>query len=152
MTEPPITTPPLVNYQGIATVDRDAEHIRILSICWYIASGMAALFGCLPILYVVLGLMVIIAPGAFAGGRGAGPPPPAFMGWMFVVMGGIFLLFLWGSAVIGFLTARALPKRKALMVCYVASALACMQIPVGTVLGIFTIIVLSRPGVRASFR
>jgi hypothetical protein len=42
-------------------------------------------------------------------------------------------------------------RRRRLMLCYVTAALACLQMPFGTCLGIFTFIVLGRPSVKASF-
>jgi len=131
-------------------VDRDVEHLKILSICWYVASGMGAFFGCVPIIHVTMGLMLILRPGGFGGGGGGGPPP-AILGWMFLIMGSVLMLMMWTGAILAFITARSLPQRRRIIFCYVAAGLVCLQIPVGTVLGIFTFIVLSRPNVRASF-
>ena len=36
-------------------------------------------------------------------------------------------------------------------ICIVMAALACLSMPFGTVLGVFTIIVLARPSVQALF-
>ena len=37
------------------------------------------------------------------------------------------------------------------MFCFVIACLACMQMPLGTILGVFTIIVLARPSVKEMF-
>jgi hypothetical protein len=134
-------------------VDRDVEHLKILSICWYVGSGLAVLMGCIPLIYVGMGIAIIANPHGFAGG-GQPPPPPEMMramGWMFTVMGGCVSLVAWAGAILGVIAGRSLPQRRRLVLCYVAAALACLQIPVGTVLGIFTFIVLSRASVKASF-
>jgi hypothetical protein len=166
MSEPQIPTPgnsptppppPPIDYERLhgLMVDRDVEQLRILSICWYVISGLAALMGCVPIFHVSMGFMLLLNPSMLnpPGGGGGGPAPPAqFIGWFFVVIGSAFMLFGWTSAILGFLTARSLPQRRRLVLCYVAAALVCLQIPFGTTLGVFTFILLSRPSIRASFR
>jgi hypothetical protein len=148
---PPPPGPPAMDYQSQygLQVDRDVEHLKVLSICWYVAAGLAVLMGCFPLLYVGLGIAFITNEGAFAGG--GGPPPPPAMGWMFIVMGGCASMLGWLGVILGVITARSLPQRRRLVLCYVAAALACLWIPVGTVLGIFTFIVLARPSIKASF-
>jgi len=150
---PPVPSPPPLpadlSYQGNAPVmvDRDAEHLRILMICWYVLSALVALGGFGGAFYIFFGLMFVHSPAAF----GPGPPPPPGMGWILVGLGGAFMLFFWTCAILGFFAARGLQKRKWINICYVAAALACVQIPLGTLLGIFTFIVLARPPVRESF-
>jgi hypothetical protein len=139
--DPARTTVP---YQGIV-YDRDQEHLKILSICWYVMSGIAVLFGTFPLIHVGLGLFFVLG-----GPTGPGGPPP-FIGWIFVGIGSLFVLFGWTMAILSFITARSLPKRRRIMICYIAAAIVCAQIPIGTTLGIFTFIVLSRPGIKSSF-
>ena len=154
-TQPTGPTPPgqgtHVDYQSMygAPVDRDAEHLKILAICWYVASGLAVFAGCFPLIYVGLGISFIMNPNGFGGG-GAGPAAET-MGWMFAVGGGCASLVGWVAVILGFLTARSLSKRRRIMLCYVTAGLACLYIPFGTVLGIFTFLVLARPSVRARF-
>jgi hypothetical protein len=150
MVPPPAPAPMDYESQRYQLVDRDEEHLRILSICWYVGSGLAVLMGCVPLIYVAIGIALIANPGNFGGGGGP-PPPPPVVGWMFAIGGGCVSLLAWVGAVLGVVTGRSLPQRKRLVLCYVAAALACLQIPVGTVLGIFTFVVLARPRVRASF-
>src|SRR2546423_1115302 len=45
-------------------------------------AGLAALFGCLPLLYVALGVLMV--PGQFR--QPGQPEPPAAFGWVFVAM------------------------------------------------------------------
>jgi len=59
--------------------------------------------------------------------------------------------FGWIFAVIIFLTGRFLAKRKRYMFCLVIACVECLFMPFGTVLGVFTIIVLMRPSVKELF-
>jgi hypothetical protein len=150
MTQPPPSSTPQafppgdINYQG-AVFDRDAEHLRILTICWYVAAGLAAVMGCVPLIHTAIGLFLIVAP---PGGANA---PPAFFGWLFFLLGSTFVCFGWTSAILGFFAARSMSQRRRLTLCYIAAGLYCVQVPIGVLLGIFTFIVLTRPSVKAAF-
>lgn len=146
-----VPPPPPVDYERTRgqMVDRDEEHLRILSICWYVLSGLAALMGCVPIIHVTLGLVLLLNPGMF---HGPGGPPPTFMGWLFLLMGSALMVFGWTMAALSFLTARSLRQRRWRVLCLVTAGLSCLQIPVGATLGVFTFIVLSRPSIKASFQ
>jgi hypothetical protein len=150
MSQPPANSwqvPADLGYQSAALIDRDQEHLRILSIFWYVAAGLAALMGCFPILHVVAGLVMIFARVPTKPGE----PPLALFGWLFFLMGSAFMALGWTGAILAFFTARSLTGRRRLMLCYVAAAVACLSIPFGLILGVFTFVVLSRPTVKASF-
>jgi hypothetical protein len=51
----------------------DNEHLKLLSIFHYIMGGFSALFGCIPIIHIVLGLFFILSPHSF--GEGPNRPP-----------------------------------------------------------------------------
>ena len=56
-----------------------------------------------------------------------------------------------GYALSLFLAARYLAARRRHMFCVVVAAISCAFSPLGTVLGVFTLIVLYRPSVREQF-
>ncbi len=126
----------------------DAEHLKLLSIFYYVMAGMTALAGCLPILHVAFGIVMV--SGSFPSTPSSTPPPPAF-GWLFIGMGGLVILLAWTMAVLQFLTARWLAARRRWTFCFVMACIACVGFPLGTALGVFTILVLQRPTVRALF-
>jgi hypothetical protein len=64
--------------------------------------------------------------------------------WFYVLMGVWFVM----SAVLNLISGAALLKRKWRMFSIVVAALNCLHMPMGTVLGAFTIIVLLRDSVR----
>jgi len=57
----------------------------------------------------------------------------------------------WTLAVFIIIAGRCLAKRKHYMFCLVIAAISCIFMPFGTVLGVFTIIVLMRPSVKELF-
>jgi hypothetical protein len=127
---------------------QDEEHIRLLSIFHYVVAGLAGLFALFPILHLILGLMFILAPNKFAG---KGEPPPPFIGWFFVIFAAVFIILGWVFAGFVFTAGRFLAKRKRYLFCLVMAGVECLFMPFGTVLGVFTIIVLMRESVKQVF-
>ena len=140
--------------------DRDAEHLRILSICWYVVAGLQGVMACFVLLYVLFGVGMALfgAAAGTAAGSAARDPSGAVMGLPFVGVGmivgcfGVFMFLLAATlALLNFKTGQSLVRRRNLTLIYVMAAVACMGVPMGTLLGVFTFIVLSRPSVRANF-
>jgi hypothetical protein len=95
----------------------------------------------------VLGALIASGTLPSNGGQAA---PPAF-GLLFVAIGIFILLFAWGLATCLFLSGRYMAKRRHLTFSIVIAALSCLQIPFGTILGVFTLIVLSRQSVKLMY-
>jgi len=142
-----MTAPQPIGYASQFPFNRDEEHLRLLSIFHYIAGGFLAFFGCFTILYIVLG--AVIAAGKLPSNNG--PPAPAAVGLIFVAVGVFGMIFTWGLAICLFLSGRYMTSRRHLTFSIVIAAISCLQIPFGTILGVFTLIVLSRPSVKAMY-
>ena len=131
-------------------VNRDIEHLKLLSIFWYVWAGLSALGGCVSIVYFIMGALMMAAPPQ-TGGSTATQPSPAAIGGMFMGFGGCLMAFMLGLAALAFFTGRGLATRKRRTFCMVIAGLTCLSIPLGTVLGVFTLMVLSRPTVADMF-
>jgi len=129
-------------------VTQDVEHLRLLSIFHYVVAGLTALFASFPIIHLVAGLFMVFAPGVF---DNKGEPPPAFVGWLFVFVGTFCITLGWTYAAFIFAAGMFLARRKHYMFCLVMSGLECLCQPFGTVLGVFTILVLMRESVKQLF-
>jgi hypothetical protein len=70
---------------------------------------------------------------------------------MFGAMGAFVLVLSVGMGLMHLLTAQGLRRRRWRGLTYVTAALSCLSIPVGTALGVYTFIVMNRPGVRALY-
>ncbi|MBM4277311.1 MAG: hypothetical protein FJ130_05415 [Deltaproteobacteria bacterium] len=127
-------------------MNQDQDHLNLLSIFHYIVGGIAALFSFLPVIHLALGILFLIAPQ-----RMGGSPPPQFLGWIFIIMGGGFMLIGWAFAVCVILAGRYIVRHKHYIFCLVIASLNCLFMPFGTILGVFTIVVLVRPSVKALF-
>lgn len=100
-----------------------------------------------PIIHLSMGIAMV--SGAIPSGPSGGPPP-AF-GWLFIGVAGTIILFGETLALCTILAGRYLSTRQAWMFCIIVAAVNCLHMPLGTILGVFTIIVLVRPEVRQMF-
>lgn len=128
---------------------KDEEHLRYLQIGHYIIGGITALFSCMFIFHVVMGIVFVVSPDSFPDHGGKGPPPG--FGWIFVVMGGMAVLVGWTIAGLLITAGRMIGRRRRHTFCFIVAALACLMMPFGTVLGVFSLMVLNRPTVKLLF-
>ncbi|MEE9398710.1 MAG: hypothetical protein V3V23_00400 [Dehalococcoidales bacterium] len=126
----------------------DEEQLRLLSIFHYIVGGLAALFSCIPIIHLSIGIAIVL--GAFEGGH-CSDGPPAVLGYIFIIFSGLFIACGWAFAICLIAAGRCLSRKRRYVFCLVMAAIGCVFMPFGTVLGVFTIIVLMRPSVKELF-
>jgi hypothetical protein len=142
MTEPP----PLIGDQRKV----DADHLRLLSIFHFIGAGLAVLgLGFLALHYMFFHAL-IDNPDLWKNQKGAVPPPKEFFAmfkWLYVFFGIWFVV----SCIANVLSGVFLGRRKCRTFSIIVAAMNCVHIPLGTVLGVFTIIVLLRPSVRDAY-
>jgi hypothetical protein len=131
-------------------MSQDNEQLQLLAIFHYVVAGLAALFSFFPLLYTTVGTIFI-----FAARHGTAKPgedlPPEFLGWIFAVLGLVLFLIGIAMAICILIAGRSLALRKRYSFALVMACIECLFLPFGTILGVFTIIVLSREAVKALF-
>jgi hypothetical protein len=134
-------------------MNQDLDHLRLLSMFHYVVGGLIGLLSCVPFLHLAIGLLAIFSPDTLAGPHGGHDTREAnvFFGLIFAIVGGVLILLGWTMCVCVLSAGRFLSRRRHYMFCLVIAAILCMMIPFGTVLGVFTIIVLMRPSVKLLF-
>src|SRR6266566_5696189 len=134
-------------------MNQDKEHLRLLAIFHYVVAGLAALFSFFPLLYTTVGAIFIFAARhpATAGPKPSEELPPEFLGWIFAVVG--LLLFLLGiaMAICILIAGRCLSRHRFYSFALVMACIECLFVPFGTILGVFTIIELSRESAKGFF-
>lgn len=131
--------------------NEDEYHLDLLGLFHWILAGLVALAGLFPIFHVVFGLIAIVASLV-----GETPEPEArglgvLMGVLFMVIGVAIMITLWAIACCLYLSGSYLKAHKNHTFCMVMSVIICFSFPLGTTLGVFTIVVLVRPSVRKLF-
>jgi hypothetical protein len=131
-------------------MDQDAMYLRLLSVFHYVVGGITAVFTCFPLFQAFFGILAL-RDMANMMDFVKGPPPPSFLGWIYVVVGAMAITLGWGLAIVIFLAGKFLSQHTHYLYCLVVAAVECIFMPFGTVLGVFTIIVLTRPSVKLLF-
>jgi hypothetical protein len=126
-------------------VSQDTEQLKLLSIFHYVAAGMAALVACIPFLHFFMG--IALATGAF----GDTDPEARPVGIVMALVALCFIVLGWVFAALVAVAGRNLSRRTNYTYCLVMAGVECIFMPVGTVLGVFTIIVLVRDSVKEMF-
>jgi hypothetical protein len=130
-------------------MNHDEEHLRLLSIFHYIVGGLAALFSLFPLIYAAFGVFMLYA--AVHPQMHQGEPPPEVVGWFFIGLGTFFFLIGEAMAVCIAVSGRFMARRRRYWFAFVMACIECLFFPFGIILGVFTIIVLSRASVKQLF-
>ncbi|MDH3626011.1 MAG: hypothetical protein OES69_15770 [Myxococcales bacterium] len=143
----------------------DAEHLSALSIGHYIMAGLSALSAIPLVAYAFAGAKLAeqlsnemaLTMGDISGQAGVDPLAGAPMemmedlGTLMITMTALGFLLAVVTAIGFFLVGLKLRQRQWWTFCYLSGWGECLLFPFGTILGVFTIIVLSRPTVKRSF-
>ena len=129
-------------------MNNDLQHLKLLSIFHYVVAGMTALMGCFPLIHLAFGIALL---SGHLPTQQNDPVSDSVMGWIFTGAAGVMIVMMWSFAIVLFCAGRSLQQRRRYTFCVVVAGLACLLMPFGTVLGVFTIIVLIRPSVRQLF-
>lgn len=128
---------------------KDLEHIKLLSIFHYVLAGLMYFVGCSPIIHFILGICFL---------TGIIPPNHPEEETAMTVMGCAFLFFstlltagAWTLATLVLTSGRKLSRRISYKYCFVIACIMCIFMPMGTILGVFTIITLNRQSVKVLF-
>jgi hypothetical protein len=143
MTTP--TPPPLFSAQH----KTDADHLRILMICHYVKAGLAvAGLGFIGLHYAMMRMM-FANPKMWEGEHNSAFPMEFFeiFKWFYLV-GVVYVVSL---GICNLVSAGFIKARRHRMFSLVISGFNCLNMPLGTVLGVFTIIVLSRQTVQETY-
>lgn len=137
-----IEPPPLMRDQRKV----DAEHLRLLAVFHFVVAGLAVAGTLLLGLHYLFLRTFLSNPETWRSPRGGGPSPEAFFSifkWFYLFFGVVLVL----SALVNVLSGLFIERRRFRTFSMVVAAIDCIQIPFGTVLGVFTLVVLVRDSV-----
>ena len=124
----------------------DADHLQLLSIFHFVGAGLAFL-GILFLLAHFMMFHAFLSNPTFWQNQKQTPPPAEFFAifkWFYLVFGAWFFV----SGTLNLISAFCLRARKCRTFSLIVAGINCVHVPFGTVLGVFTIIVLVRDTVR----
>lgn len=127
----------------------DAEHLKLLAIFHFVVAGLAIVGLAFLLVHYLIMSTVFTNPSMWQSQRG-GPPPAeifALFKWIYIPLA----LFFLGFSLLNIISGLCIRVRKQRIFSLVVAGANCLQVPLGTVLGIFTIVVLTRDSVREAY-
>ena len=126
----------------------DADHLNLLGIFHFVGAGLAVLGILFLLAHYAMMHAIFANPKLFENQKQPMPVPPeqifAILKWVYLA-GGIWFV---ASGSLNLASGWFLRARKGRTFSLVVAGINCLHIPLGTVLGVFTIIVLIRDSVR----
>ena len=128
----------------------DENNLHLLAIAHYVVGIIMAFFACLPLFHVGFGIAML---------TGALPEPsngheeafPTLFAWLFIIVGGSFFIFGQAVSIVVIVSGRFLKQRRGYLFSFIVACVMSTFVPLGTILGIFTIIVLSKDPVKGLY-
>ena len=128
----------------------DEEQLRMLSLGYYLSSGMCLLFSLFGGMYMFMGLMLTTLFKSMPQASPNQAPPPEF-GWIFFGVGAFIFCCMIILATMKLIVARKIKSRSSRTFCLIIAGISCLEIPYGTTLGVLTFVVLNRDSVQTLF-
>jgi biotin transporter BioY len=131
----------------------DAQQLSILSICHYIMAGIMLLpVFCCTAWIAITGVIFANTPNPSLASQNSAFQTGHTLGatMVFCCLGTVPLCLII-LAVCAVIAGKRLSDHKSATFCTTVAYLLCLLIPLGTALGVFTLIVLARPAVKAEF-
>jgi len=130
---------------------KDSEHLKLIAVFHFVIAGLSILGIAFVFLHYFVMNMMFSDPGMWEG-KGA-PPPKEILEFFkifvwFYLFAGVMLAV---AGVVNILSGVFMIKRKNRIFSLVVAGLNCLQVPFGTALGVFTIVVLLRDSVREAY-
>src|ERR1051326_6194361 len=120
--------------------DRDLENLRLLATFHWVVAALAAICALCPLFPLVIGISLLT--GRFPDGQSE-LPMAEWMGWFFILFSTLWIVCGLTFSICLASAGRSLSRLRHHKFCLVMAGLACMFVPFGTVLGVFTIMLLT---------
>ncbi|HSM50080.1 MAG TPA: hypothetical protein VLA75_01615 [Thermoanaerobaculia bacterium] len=131
----------------VKPVDGLKDDLEALAFFHYAVAALAGFFGILPVVYLGMAWVVGIDPFARSLHLAVDSSPPVALQVGAVVLA----LFCFACAAGIGVAGRYLVQRRRWRFCMAMAAVGCLFVPFGTMLGLWAMTVLTRPGTREAF-
>jgi hypothetical protein len=130
-------------------MDKDLEHLKLLGIFHYIWGALACLAGLIGVVYLIIGVALMMSPPDSSDDSSSSVAGGAVLIGLGIV---IFLICeIYGIAAI-MAGGKYRKHQRGYWFCFVLAIITLLSFPIGTILGIFSLIVLNRPSVKTLFQ
>jgi len=161
-------------------IDQVREHLRLLSIFHYVVGGIGYLFSLFPIFHLAMGIFFLAAPEKLfeppkppkitVSSIGESPSvevekpasevrdltpddlfPARLFGLLFTIIPAIIILCGFIVSTLIVIAGKRMASYRSHTFCLVVAGIECLFMPFGTVLGVFSILILIKPEARQLF-
>jgi len=127
-------------------MSNSSEQLRILAIFQYIVGGLQILISCLWLCQLSIVISIFCHNAALSPAHGEGA-----ISMLLVLVGGGFVFLGFALGILTALSGRYIALRVKRTYSIVMGGINCVIFPFGTILGIFTLILLTRTDVRQEY-
>ena len=128
-------------------MNQEEEHLQLLGIFHFVVAAFAGLFSLFPIVHLLVG----IGMTAFSITEPKDTFPIALVGIIFIIFATLWIALGLTFTTCLLFSGRYLKRKKHYKFCLVMAGVECIFMPFGTVLGVFTIIFLTKENVKKMF-
>jgi len=125
--------------------NQEEASLNLLGTLHIIMGILTALFACIPIFHLVIGIIMLTS------GINGADQAPRTIAFAFIILASLIILVGWVLAILIIMAGIKLKNRKSYQFCTIIAFVECLIMPLGTVLGVFTIITLSKEPVKELF-
>ncbi len=132
-------------------MDTNENHLNLLSIFHYVFAGISGISACFPIFHLIMGLSMLFGDFFPQEVSPEMPFPFEMFGLMFTLIPAAIIILGWIFAIAVAISGYFLSKRRNYLFCLIVAGISCFLAPLGTVLGVLTIVVLMKDDVKLLF-
>ena len=129
----------------------DNEHLRLLAIFHYVYGGLTIAFSLIFVFYIVIFSVILTNPDLMLQNDPEGIELIQAFGKFIIAFFALLLALGISLGIATIYSGRCINRHRHKMFSIIIAAINCLSIPFGTLLGVFTIIVLSRESVRTLY-
>lgn len=123
------------------------HHLSTLSVLHYVYGALTCFGG--------LFMLFLVGIGHFLGcdwlADQPGEAPPAFLGGFFIALGWVLFVVVEATGILLIISGRLIARREGRVFSMIMAGLECLSFPLGTALGIYTLIALNDEEVKAEY-
>ena len=125
--------------------NQEEANLDLLGKLHIVMGVLTALFACIPIIHLVIGIVMLTS------GVNGSDQAPRVIAFVFIILASVIILIGWALAILIIMAGVKLKNRSSYNFCMIIAFIECLIVPLGTVLGIFTIVTLSKEPVKELF-
>jgi hypothetical protein len=125
--------------------NQEEANLDLLGTLHIVMGILTALFACIPIIHLVIGIVMLTSD------INGSDQAPRVIAFAFIILASLIILTGWALAVLIIMAGVKLRNRSSYKFCLIIGFVECLIMPLGTILGIYTIVTLSKEPVKELF-